>query len=61
MKDTYTVKKITELIGSLVKSDDDDLVVEVYGKEGLEDIVTLMPLLEDNIDKKIAFKIIEEH
>lgn len=61
MKDTYTVKKITELIGNLVKRDDGDLVVEVYGKEGLEDIVALMPLLEDNIDKQIAFKIVEEH
>ena len=61
MKDTYTIKKITELVGKLVKRDDDDLVVEVYGKEGLEDIVELMPLLEDNIDKQIAFKVIEEH
>lgn len=61
MKDTYTIKKITELVGKLVKNDNDDLVVEVYGKEGLDDIVDLMPLLEDNINKQIAFKVVEEH
>lgn len=61
MKDTYTIKRITELIGSLIKNDNGDLVVEVYGKEGLEDIVELMPLLEGNIGKQIAFKTVEEH
>lgn len=61
MKDTYTIKKITELVGKLVKNDNDDLIVEVYGKEGLEDIVELMPLFEENINKQIAFKVVEEH
>lgn len=61
MKNTYTIKRITELIGSLIKNDNGDLVVEVYGKEGLENIVELMPLLEENIGKQIAFKTVEEH
>lgn len=61
MKDTYTIKKITELVGKLVKRDDGDLVVEVYGKEGLEDIVDLMLLFEESINKQIAFKVVEEH
>lgn len=61
MKDTYTIKKITELVGKLVKRDDGDFVVEVYGKEGLEDIVDLMLLFEESINKQIAFKVVEEH
>lgn len=61
MKNTYTIKKTTELIGTLVKTDKGDLMVEVYGKEGLEDTVDIMELLNDSINKEIAFKVIEEY
>lgn len=61
MKNTYTIKKTTELIGTLVKTDDGDLMVEVYGKEGLEDTVNIAELLNDSINKEIAFKVIEEY
>ena len=61
MKNTYTIKKITELIGTLVKTDEGDLMVEVYGKEGLEDTVDMMELLNDSINKEIVFKVIEEY
>lgn len=61
MKNTYTIKKTTELIGTLVKTDEGDLMVEVYGKEGLEDTVDMAGLLNDSINKEIAFKVIEEY
>lgn len=61
MKNTYTIKKTTELIGTLVKTDEGDLMVEVYGKEGLEDAVNIAELLNDSINKEIAFKVIEEY
>ena len=61
MKDTYTIKKTTELIGSLVKTEEGDLIVEVYGKEGLEDTVDMIALLNDSVDKQIAFKVTEEY
>lgn len=61
MKNTYTIKKTTELIGTLVKTDDGDLIVEVYGKEGLEDTVDMMALLNDSVNKEISFKVIEEY
>ena len=61
MKNTYTIKKTTELIRTLVKTDEGDLMVEVYGKEGLEDTVDMMELLNDSINKEIAFKVIEEY
>lgn len=61
MKNTYTIKKTTELIGTLVKTDDGDLIVEVYGKEGLEDTVDMMALLSDSVNKEISFKVIEEY
>lgn len=61
MKNTYTIKKTTELIGTLVKTDDGDLIVEVYGKEELENTVDMMVLLNDSINKEIAFKVIEEY
>ena len=61
MKNTYTIKKTTELTGTLVKTDEGDLLVQVYGKEGLEDTVDMMELLNDSINKEIAFKVIEEY
>lgn len=61
MKNTYTIKKTTELIGTLIKTDEGDFMVEVYGKEGLEDTVDIMALLNDSVDKEIAFKFIEEY
>ena len=61
MKNTYTIKKTTELIGTLIKTDEDDLIVEVYGKEGLENTVDMMALLNDSINKEISFKVIEEY
>ncbi len=61
MKNTYTIKKTTELIGTLIKTDEGDFMVEVYGKEGLEDTVDIMALLNDSVDKEIAFKVIEEY
>ena len=61
MKNTYTIKKTTELIGTLIKYEQGDFMVEVYGKEGLEDTVDIMALLNDSVDKEIAFKFIEEY
>lgn len=61
MKNTYTIKKTTELIGTLVKTDEGDFIVEVYGKEGLEDTVDMVALLNDNIDKEISFKVVEDY
>lgn len=61
MKNTYTIKKTTELIGTLVKTDEGDFMVEVYGKEGLEDTVDMMALLNDSVNKEISFKVIEEY
>ena len=61
MKNTYTIKKTTELIGTLVKTDEGDLIVEVYGKEGFENTVDMMALLNDSINKEISFKVIEEY
>nr|DAF16756.1 MAG TPA: hypothetical protein [Caudoviricetes sp.] len=61
MKNTYTIKKTTELIGTLIKTDEGDFMVEVYGKEGLEDTVDIMALLNDSVNKEIAFKFIEEY
>lgn len=61
MKNTYTIKKTTELIGTLVKTDEGDLIVEVYGKEGLENTVDMMALLNDSVNKEISFKVIEEY
>ncbi len=61
MKNTYTIKKTTELIGTLIKTDEGDFMVEVYGKEGLEDTVDMMALLNDSVNKEISFKVIEEY
>jgi len=61
MRDTYTIKKTTELVGTLVKTDEGDLIVEVYGKEGLEDTVDMLMLLNDSIDRQISFKVTEEY
>lgn len=61
MKNTYKIKKTTELIGTLIKTDEGDFMVEVYGKEGLEDTVDIMALLNDSVNKEIAFKFIEEY
>lgn len=61
MRDTYTIKRTTELIGYLTKTDEGKLVVEVYDKKDEPPtLVKFLDVIENNIDNQIAFKVVSE-
>lgn len=61
MKDTYTIKRTTELAGFLTKTDDGEIVVEVYDKKDEPPtIINFLDIIETNMDNQIMFKVVCE-
>lgn len=57
-KNTYTKEKIVNLIGTLVKDEDSNYIVQVDTKDGYIE-VSLNEVLEDCLETEITIKSVE--